>query len=120
MLVWSLLVAPSWVVSAATAYLALWFLVFIPWHAKRNYRQYKALSESVSLEVREGGVFFKWSNGEALIPWSHIVKWRHSKTLLLLYPTSNVFHLVPSHFFATSDAFAEFVQVLKDRVGNAR
>lgn len=117
--VWSLVSAPSWVMAAVTVYLALWLFVFIPWRAKKNYRQYKALSEPVSIEVRDDGLFFKRENGEGLVPWSHIIKWRQSKTLLLLYPTSNVFHLVPSHFFLTPEAFSAFKEVLRGHVGNA-
>jgi hypothetical protein len=109
-----------WIIAGVAAYLALWLLVFIPWHAKKNYRQYKALSEPVSIEVRDDGLFFKRDNGEGLVPWSHIVKWRQNKTLVLLYPASNIFHLIPSHFFPTHEAYEEFVTVVKGRCGNAR
>ena len=116
---WALVASPSWVMTGVAAYLALWFLVIIPWRAKKIYRQYKALSESVSVEVRDDGLFFKRSNGEGLVPWSHIVKWRQSKKLLLLYPANNIFHLVPSHFFPTQEAYAAFGKVVKGRCGNA-
>lgn len=116
---WSLAASFSWIMTGVVVYLVLWLGVFIPWYARKNYRQYKALSEPVAVEVREDGLFFKNSNGEGLVPWSHIVKWRRSDKLLLLYPASNIFHLVPSHFFPTQKAYAEFVEVLKTRCGNA-
>jgi len=105
--------------SAVAAYLVLWLFVFIPWRAKRSYKQYKALSEPVSVEVRDDGLFFKRENGEGLLPWSHIVKWRQNKKLLLLYPTNNVFHLIPHHFFSTPEAFSAFKEVIRGHVGNA-
>lgn len=117
---WALIVSPSWVMSGVAAYLVLWLLVFIPWRAKKSYRQYKALSEPVSVEVRDDGLFFKRENGEGLVPWSHIVKWRQGKKLLLLYPTSNIFHLVPSHFFQSHEAFMAFTEIVKGKVGNAK
>jgi hypothetical protein len=116
---WALISSPSWAISAVVAYLVLWLLVFIPWQAKKNYRQYKALSEPVSVEVQDEGLFFKRENGEGLVPWSHIIKWRQSNTLLLLYPASNVFHLVPSHFFSTPENFSAFKEILREHIGNA-
>ena len=116
---WAFVESHSWVMGGVAAYLALWLLVFIPWRAKRSYKQYKALSEPVSVEVRDDGLFFKGENGEGLVPWSHVVKWRKSKRLLLLYPASNIFHLVPSHFFQSDEAFVAFSEIVKGKVGNA-
>lgn len=117
---WALIRSQSWGIGAALVYLALWFLVLIPWQAKKNYRQYKALSEPVSVEVQQDGLFFKRENGEGLVPWSHIIKWRQSNTLLLLYPASNVFHLIPSHFFPTNESFSEFKEIIRKNIGNAK
>lgn len=114
-----LIAVQSLIMLGIAAYLAIWFLAVIPWLAKRNYRQYKALSEPVSIEVRVDGLYFKRENGEALVPWSEIVKWRHGKNLLLLYPASNIFHIIPKHFFTTSEEYGVFIQTLKEQIGNA-
>lgn len=118
--VWVLIVSPSWVMAGVTAYIVLWPLVFIPWRAKRTFKQYKALSEPVSVEVRDDGLFFRRNSGEGLVPWSHIVKWRKSNRLILLYPASNIFHLIPSHFFSSSEAYSAFAEKVKDKVGKAK
>ncbi len=115
----ALVAYPSWIMAGAAVALVLWLLVLIPWSAKKNYKQYKALAEPMTIEVRDDGLFFKRINGEGLVPWSEIVKWRQNDKLLLLYPANNVFHLVPRHFFTTQEAYAEFVEVLKARCGNA-
>lgn len=120
LLIWALLSVPGWILPAAVAYLSLVFLVILPYRGRRNYRQYKALSEPTTIELRDEGIFFKRTNGEGLLPWSQIIKWRESKTLVLLYPANNMFHLVPRHFFATPDAFATFKEALRSRVGSAR
>lgn len=92
---------------------------FLQFQSKRLFRQYKALSEPVTMEVREDGLFFKRTNGEGLVPWSHIHKWRNNKRLVLLYPAGNVFHMIPSHFFVDSDAFQAFISTLGTKLGNA-
>ncbi len=103
---------PNWILAGALAYLILWAGFLIPWFAKKNYRQYKAISEPMTLEVREDGIFFKRKNGEGLLPWMDIVKWRQNKSLFLLYPANNLFHLVPKHFFSNSERFDDLAKVL--------
>jgi uncharacterized protein YjeT (DUF2065 family) len=112
-------IGKSWGLVFALTYLMGMFLIYMPFKAKRTFRQYKALSEPVSIEVRDDGLFFTRINGEALVPWSHIAKWRSNRKLLLLYPASNVFHLIPSGFFPTQDAFIEFVKIVESKVGKA-
>ncbi|MEQ1518989.1 MAG: YcxB family protein [Usitatibacteraceae bacterium] len=116
---WTFVIAPSPIMFGACTYFVCFFLFYIPWRAKRNYHQYKMLSETVSIDVREDGLFFKRQNGEGLVPWNQIHKWRSNKTLLLLYPASNIFHLVPSHFFAGPEEFAVFVDTVEGRLGKA-
>src|SRR5689334_14765036 len=74
--IWTLVVAPSPLMFGIIAYLVVWFGLYIPWRAKRNYRQYKQISERISIEIREDGLFFSAKNGTNLVPWSHIFKWR--------------------------------------------
>jgi hypothetical protein len=116
----SFIASPSWMLGAALAMLAATFFVYLPFNAKRTFRQYKALSEPTSIEVRDEGVYFKRETGEGLVPWSHVVKWRHSSTLLLLYPANRVFYLIPAHFFQDQSAFASFVSVIESKLGRAR
>jgi hypothetical protein len=71
------------------------------------------------MEVREDGLYFKRQNGEGLVPWSHILKWRHNKKIILVYPVANVFYMIPSHFFSTSEGYAALVKNIEARIGNA-
>ena len=115
---WALWVARSWVLLASLGYLVLWAL-YIPFKAKRSFLQHKALSEPVEMQVRNEGLFFKRENGEGLVPWNHIVKWRWNDRLALLYPTSSLFHMVPRHFFATDEMYQSFRNQVQEKVGNA-
>ena len=91
------------------------FVLYIPIRAKRTLRQYKALSEPITIEVQELGLRFKRLNGEMLLPWSHLQKWRYNRRVLLLYVEDRLFHMVPSHFFSSANDFAAFVNVLNRR-----
>ena len=85
--------------------LAVYVLIVIPWHAKKTYRNYKALSLPVTVEVLDEGLRFESPTGNNLAPWDHFVKWRKNKNLILVYPTKRLFHLLPRHFFETSADF---------------
>ena len=115
---WALLRAPSIWFGAAFLYLVLWGL-YIPFKAKRAFRQFKAMSEPTEIHVRDTGLFFKRTNGEGLVPWDEILKWRSNSKLVLLYPTSMVFYLVPAHFFDGAESYSAFIKIIQARVGNA-
>lgn len=114
---WAFWHGRSLVLLACVAFLGLHFGFWMPFQARRRFRQHQALSEPMSIGVREDGLFFRRQNGEGLVPWSHIVKWRHNPRLVLLYPASNVFHLVPRHFFPEAQAYADFLATLHARIG---
>lgn len=109
----------SWTLALALAFLFVVLFVYEPFKAKRLFRQYKALSQRTIVEIRDNGLFFKHENGEGLVPWSHVIKWRSNDKLLLLYPASGLFYLLPSHFFPSPDAFREFVTQVQSKLGKA-
>lgn len=118
LIVWAIWPKGTFVFLGCLVALILWF-VYIPFQSKRTYRQYKAMSEPVEMQVRDDGLFFRRENGEGLVPWSHIIKWRYNRKLILLYPTSNLFYMVPLSFFNSLGDYQAFQQVLKERIGNA-
>jgi|JI8StandDraft_1071087.scaffolds.fasta_scaffold168177_2 hypothetical protein len=116
---WASYVSPSWWALFAPAGLICLFGIAIPWRARRTYRQYKALSEHSTIEVRDDGIFFRRQNGEGLVPWAQIIKWRRNRRLVLLYPASTVFYLIPSHFFDSNESFERFARTIEEHVGRA-
>src|SRR5262245_36237397 len=90
---------------AAAAFIVVWSAVMIPWRARRTFREYKAASEPFSMDVRDDGLFFERPRSSGLVPWSHLIKWRASSSLVLLYPARNLFYLVPKHCFADPKEF---------------
>ncbi len=113
------LTGESWWLIGALCYFVGIFFVYLPIKHRRTYRQYKALSEPVTVEIREDGLFFKRAHGEALVPWGHIAKWRSNGKLLLLYPAGTLFYLVPARFFPNQESFAELVKLVEVKVGKA-
>ena len=111
--------APWWVLAALPPILVATVVMTVPWHAKRAFRLYKALSERVSVDARPEGLFFKRTNGESLLPWDHIVEWRSNRKVLILYPTTNIYHVMPARLFADSEAYEAFVKMLAERAGCA-
>ena len=90
------------------------------WINLRNFRQNKALHEPFTLTLRDDGVSFKRINGEGVVPWDHIRFWRANDKLILIYPSRNMYYLVPRHLFRDDDDFAAFKQSLTERVGRPR
>jgi YcxB-like protein len=93
--------------------------ISVPFSLKRNFRQYKALSEPFLVEIKDDGLYFTRTNGNGLIPWGEIVKWRCNKQAVLIYPAKNLFHIIPSHFFSSNSEFEEFISLLINKLGKA-
>lgn len=108
----------SWSIGLALLFVSLILFVYMPFKARRQFREYKALSERTVIELRDDGIYIRRENGEGLVPWSHLIKWRSNDKLLLLYPTSQLFYPLPSHFFQSSESFHDFVALVKTRLGN--
>jgi hypothetical protein len=116
---WAAAEAGSAVLIGCLAILAAYFALLIPFLAKRNFRSYKALAESVTVEARVDGLFFRRLNGEGLLPWADIRKWRQNKRLVLVYPANNIFHMIPRRFFENDESFKQFTALLETRVGKS-
>ena len=111
--------APWWVLVALPPILVATVVITIPWHSKRTFRLYKALSEHFSVDSRPEGLFFRRTNGESLLPWDHVVKWRRNRKVLILYPTTNIYHVMPARLFTDSEAYEAFAKILEKHVGCA-
>jgi len=102
------------------AFLLFYFCVLIPRFVSRSYRSYKALQEPTQIDIKEEGLLFTRETAQGLTPWSHITKWRANKNLILIYPTINIYYLIPGHFFTSYEAFEDFKSLLRARVGKQK
>ena len=69
--------------------------VYAPIQTKKQYREYKATQEPISMSKQDGGLVFESAVGNANIEWYRIVKWRENKELILIYQARQIYHIVP-------------------------
>lgn len=110
-----LVFAFSWILLACVAYFVLYFGIFIPWRAKKLYREYTAIQEPVTVNVSDEGLEFISERGQGVLPWIDIRKTKSNKTLILIYPNSSIFHVIPSHFFTSPEEYKEFIGILNEK-----
>jgi YcxB-like protein len=115
LMVWAGAALGDWWLLTFPICIAAVYLIYVPLRGRRSFRQNKALSEPMTIEVRPDGVFFehKYSNG--LLPWAHIYKCKSNDRIALLYRTSAMFHLIPQRFFDSVEDYKAFIQTVSDK-----
>jgi len=121
-IVWPLWIAiawRNWAMALLPVYLAAVAFIYVPLKARRNFRQNKALSEPMTIELREDGLYFVGNFSSGLIPWAHIYKWKSNSQIALIYRTSTMFHLIPSRFFSSANDYDAFLKSLRAKTDAA-
>ena len=81
--------------------------------------QYAAYRESfvgqIEMRVMEGGLLVRTPDSLTVQRYSFLLKWVHSRTMLLLYTPDNRFYIVPKRIFTLSQ-LDEFQQLLAEQV----
>jgi len=103
-------------VGGLVGYFLVLFLL-IPFNAKRQYRQHRALKNEIFMLLSEQGINFKSESGESKLQWSDIHKWKYGKGIYLLYVTSNMFHIIPSRSLSNE---IELKKLLSEHVGSKK
>lgn len=102
---------------AGIGYLGGWYGWYLPWRARRSFREQKAAGSEFSVETSPEGITFASSYGSGTIPWDHILRWREGGRVFLLYISSTLFQVIPKRLFAGAEQEAEFRDLLRERVG---
>jgi hypothetical protein len=87
--------------------------LWIPWRARRVFRQQKTLHRTCELSWDSNGLHAKDGNGEYRHLWSDFVRWREGERLIVLNLSDAMFLMVPKRAFTeekTLDAFRELVR----------
>ena len=98
-----LVLAFSWILLACIAYFVLYFGVFIPWRVKKLYKEYAAIRDPVTVNVLEEGLEFVSEKGHSTMPWADVRKTKSNDSLILVYPNSSIYHILPCHFFSSAE-----------------
>lgn len=88
--------------------------LLIPFNAKRQYKQHRALRNEISMTLSEQGINFKSESGESKLQWNDIYKRKNGKGIYLLYITSNMFHMVPSRALTNENVLSK---ILSENIG---
>jgi len=94
-------------------------LLLNPMQAKRHYRKYKAIQEPITIELRNAGVEFSTANGEALIRWDKLLKWRQNERYLLLYTMPRLYHIIPKSIADQGFDLNALIEQLQSHLGKA-
>jgi len=112
---WYAVAMHDWVIALLPIYLAVIFLIYVPLRGRRNFRQNKALSEPMTVDLRDDGLYFTNTHASGLLPWSHVHKVKSNARIALIYRTSNMFHLIPSRFFLNANDYKAFLQTVRSK-----
>ncbi len=86
--------------------------------ARRHYRKYKAIQEPITISLKEEGVHFSSPDGEVLLKWEQVLKWRQNDEYLLIYPMPRMFHIIPKSIAGSGFELSPIISSLQDRIGN--
>jgi len=109
---------PAVLVAAITA-VVLWGAVhflYLPWLARRMYRQHKMLRDASEISWDEQGITYRSTSAHSTIAWEDYVTWKESEHLFLLYLADRLFQMVPKRVFASAAEEQDFRRHLP-RVG---
>lgn len=70
--------------------------VFVPWNARRNYRQQKSLHRPTRIEWSQDGFTTLRKEGRWTTPWADFLRVIMHKDMVLLYLAPNLFHVIPT------------------------
>jgi hypothetical protein len=89
----------------------------MPFMAKRHYRAYAAIQESLTLELHDEGVRFSSPDGAGLISWEKMLKWRQSDDYLLIYLMPRLYYIILKSKVDKEFDLPALIMNLKHRLG---
>ena len=93
--------------------------VILPAKIRKNYQKYKLMHDEVGIQLEDEGIHHTVPDGEQLIRWEKIVKWRHNYAYILLYISPRLFLVIPKSIVAKGFDVPMLVIRLTQQVGKA-
>lgn len=91
--------------------------VVSPFLARRHYRKYKAIHEEFEIELVDDGVRFENQNGNSIVTWDKVHKWRQNEVFVLIYPMPRLFYIVPKSLVSQRFDIGALTDKLQQHVG---
>lgn len=101
----------------ALGWTAVWYWLYIPWQVNKLFRQQRSLQEPYTVSLEQEGLRFRTSNGEALLPWKYLLRWRESRSIFCLYQSDALVHVLPKRFFDSLFSEEAFRNALLQNAG---
>ena len=103
------------VLGGVLATLGVRFL-YVPWKARRVFRQQRSLQLPFELSWSEEGFVSRNEQGSYKTLWSDLVRWKENEQLFLLYISDAMFHILPKRAFPDAEAVSSFRELLRARI----
>ena len=100
-------------------YLLAWYSIYVPYKAKKVYKQQKSLQIPFEVVVTKEGLNCSNEIGKSSIPWSNFLKWKENKNLFLIYHSDVIFQMLPKRLFKDLDELNSFRLVLSSNIKKA-
>ncbi|MBW4652033.1 MAG: YcxB family protein [Kaiparowitsia implicata GSE-PSE-MK54-09C] len=101
------------------ACLALFYGVWVPYLAKKIYKQQKTMQEPFELEPTAVKIIETSSRGISRLRWTDFHKYKLGKDIVLVYQSDPLFQIFPKRWFS-EDEYREFRQILKGALGKPK
>ncbi|HZR38052.1 MAG TPA: YcxB family protein [Nevskia sp.] len=98
-------------------YIALIYLVLLPWQYARLYRSHQLLRQDFRYELGEDGLHARSAVAQSDIPWHLFAKWKANSEVALVYQAHNLFHVLPARWFASPQRYQELLKLLGSKLG---
>ncbi len=108
-----------WIFIGCIAYMIGYFFMYIPFQARRIFKQQKAFHTPFTVLFNDDGIDSKSDLGDVNIPWSHIIRWKENDKLFLLYHSDVIFQFIPKRLILEDDIVNELRKLFNAKVGKA-
>ena len=87
--------------------------LYVPWWARRIYRQQKNLHESFKYWWDIEQLSGESKSGRGQRPWKHYTKWKENEDVFLVYHSDVLFEMVPKKWFKEPNQLNNFREHLQ-------
>ena len=88
-----------------------------PFQVKKQYRAYKAAHQSATVALKEEGLYFTSRDGNGLLRWEHIFKWRENDEFILVYQNQRLYNIIPKIIESKEFQIDDLKRKLREHVG---
>jgi hypothetical protein len=93
--------------------IALMRYVIYPFHARRNFRQQKALSDEMSLSWADEAFCYTTGKSRTEMPFANLHGYRASSEIIILYLSDALYYAIPAEAFGDAETFGAFMRKLE-------